>query len=86
VSQAGRLREQVENHRRACTQVIFLLKAEQGFFSLFRNSDRLAGTFHRRRSRLLKTSFFRQVRELKIQRENPGSALHPVNSSRPLAT
>jgi hypothetical protein len=44
-------------------------------FSLFRNSDRLAGTFHRRRSGLLKTSFFRQVRELKIQRKNPGSAL-----------
>jgi len=27
------------------------------------------------RSRLLKTGFFRQVRELKIQRKNPGSAL-----------
>jgi hypothetical protein len=35
----------------------------------------LAGTFPRRRSRLLKTGFFRQVRELKIQRKNPGSAL-----------
>jgi hypothetical protein len=35
----------------------------------------LAGTFHRRSSRLLKTGFFRQVRELKIQRKNPGSAL-----------
>jgi hypothetical protein len=46
-----------------------------GFFPLFRNSDRLAGTFrgvrrsqyslartfHHRRSRLLKTGFFRQV-------------------------
>jgi hypothetical protein len=29
---AGRLREQVENHRRACTQVLFLRKAELGFF------------------------------------------------------
>jgi len=58
-------------------------------FSLFRNSDRpagtfcwsevrstaLVGTFHRRRFCLLKTGFFRQVRELKIQRKNPGSAL-----------
>ncbi len=35
----------------------------------------LAGTFHRRSSRLLKTGFFKQVRELKIQRKNPGSAL-----------
>jgi hypothetical protein len=25
---------------------------------------------------LLKTGFFRQVRELKIQRKNPGGALH----------
>jgi len=36
----------------------------------------LAGTFHRRRSRLLKTGFLRQ---LKIQRKNPGSALHLRN-------
>jgi hypothetical protein len=35
----------------------------------------LAGTFYRRRSRLQKTGFFTQVRELKIQRKNPGSAL-----------
>ncbi len=34
-------------------------------------STSLAGTFHRRRPRLLKTGFFRQVRELK----NPGTAL-----------
>jgi hypothetical protein len=34
----------------------------------------LAGTFHCRRSRLVKTSFFRQVRVLKKQRKNPGSA------------
>jgi hypothetical protein len=31
--------------RRACTQVLFLQTAELGFFSLFRNSDRLAGAF-----------------------------------------
>jgi hypothetical protein len=36
----------------------------------------LVGTFHHRRSRLLKTGFFKQVMELKIQRKNPGSALH----------
>jgi hypothetical protein len=56
------------------------VKRSWDFFSLFRNSDRqagyllstsLAGTFHRRRPLLLKTGFFRQVRELK----NPGSAL-----------
>ncbi len=29
---AGRPREQVKNHRRACTQVLFLYKAELGFF------------------------------------------------------
>ncbi len=40
-----------------------------------RSQYSLAGTFHRRRSRLLKTGFFRQVRELKIRRKNPGSAL-----------
>jgi hypothetical protein len=55
-----------------------------GDFSRLRNSDRLGwylplvrrsqyslvGTFHRRRSRLLKTGFCRQqVRELKIQRK-----------------
>jgi hypothetical protein len=41
-------------------------------------STSLVGTFHSRRSRSLKTGFFRQVRELKIQRKNPGSALCPV--------
>jgi hypothetical protein len=30
---------------------------------------------------LLKIGFFRQVRELKIQRENPGSALHVVDEA-----
>jgi hypothetical protein len=41
----------------------------------------LAGTFHGRRSRLLKIGFFREVRELKIQRKNPGSALHVVDEA-----
>jgi hypothetical protein len=63
----------------------FPSKAELGFFSLLRNSDRylqlvrrsqysLVGTFHHRRSRLLKRGFFRPVMELKIQMKNPGSA------------
>jgi hypothetical protein len=101
VSEAGRLRERVENHGRVYTQVLFLRKSrELGFFSLFRNSDRLAGTFRwsedpstawlvastTERSSLLKTGFFRQVRELKIQRKNPGSAFtkmeHLPGSSR----
>jgi hypothetical protein len=37
----------------------FPTSSRVGIFSLFRNSNRLAGTFHRRRSRLLKTGFFR---------------------------
>jgi hypothetical protein len=45
VAEAGRPREQAENHGRACTKVLFLQKAELGFFHFFRNSDRLAGTF-----------------------------------------
>jgi hypothetical protein len=32
VPEAGRSREQVENQGRACTQVLFLGKAELGFF------------------------------------------------------
>jgi hypothetical protein len=34
VPEAGRLREQVKNHGRASTQVLFLCKAELGFFHL----------------------------------------------------
>jgi hypothetical protein len=55
------------------------VKQSRNFFTFFRNSDRLTGTFHHRRSRLLKTGFFRQVRELKIQKKNPGSALRIGN-------
>jgi len=33
-SDADRLRDQVENHARACTEVHFLRKAELGFFHL----------------------------------------------------
>ncbi len=35
----------------------------------------LVGTFHHKRSLLLKTGFFRQAKELKIQRKIPGSVL-----------
>ncbi len=67
------------------------MESKPGVFSLFRNSDRLSGTFpwskgsqcslastfHHRRSRTLKTGFFMQVRQLKIiQMKNPGNALH----------
>jgi hypothetical protein len=67
---------QVMYRRRACTQVLFIRKAELGFFQagsyvpLVRRSQyNLAGTFHCTRSPLLKTGFFRQVRELKTQRK-----------------
>ncbi len=98
VSQAGRPREQVENHRTACTQVLFLWKAELGFFHVSeivigwlvpsvgqKHPSRawLVCTFHHRRSRLLKTGFFRLVRELKIQRKNPGSALRQYEACFP---
>ncbi len=75
----------------AGTQVLFLCKAELGFFHfleivtcwLLPSAGQkipvvLAGTCHRRRSRLLKTGFFGQVRELKIQRKNPGSGLRKL--------
>jgi len=32
VPEAGRPKQQVENYERACTQVLFLRKAELGFF------------------------------------------------------
>jgi hypothetical protein len=56
--EAGRPREQVENQRRACTQVFILCKAELGFFHFLekylplvrRYHYSLAGTFHSRRS------------------------------------
>jgi hypothetical protein len=38
----------------------------------------MAGTCHRRRSYWLETGFFRQVRELKVQRKNPASACFRV--------
>ncbi len=46
VPEAGRLREQVENHRRPCKQVLFLSKAELEFFDLLEIVTGLAGTFH----------------------------------------
>jgi hypothetical protein len=86
VPKAGRPREHVKNHGRASTQVLFLSKAELGSFhsleivtgwlapSAGHKILVLAGTFHPKRSRLLKTGFFMQVRELKIQRKNPRHA------------
>jgi hypothetical protein len=53
-----------------------LNKSGARIFSVFRNSDSLAGAFRRSEDpRLLETGFFMQVRELKIQRKNLGSAL-----------
>jgi hypothetical protein len=74
VPEAGRLREQVEIHGRASTHCSgpFPTESRPGVFSLFRNSDRLAGsifpwskgwqcrlagTFHRRRSRFAENRF-----------------------------
>ncbi len=37
--------KKVGYRKRACTQVLFLQKAELGLFHFFRNSDSLAGTF-----------------------------------------
>jgi hypothetical protein len=85
VPEASRPREQVENHRRAFTQMLFLRKAELGLFhfseivtgSLVRRSQyNLIGTFHRRISSFAKTGFFKQVRELKIKGKIQGCALH----------
>jgi hypothetical protein len=55
-----------------------------GTFPLVRRSQySLAGTFHRRRSRLLKTGFFRQVNGANenTKEKNPGSALHALEGS-----
>jgi hypothetical protein len=88
VPKASRPREQVKNHRTTCTKFPFLCKGELRFFQFLeivtcwrylrlvrRSQFSLAGTFHLRRSGLLKTGFLQQVRELKIQRKNPSSAL-----------
>ncbi len=74
--------------KRAWTQDLFLRQAELGFFHFLeivrgwlvpsagqKIQYNLASTFHRRRSCLLKTGFFRQARELKLQRKNPGGDL-----------
>jgi hypothetical protein len=82
VPEADRSREQVQKHGRACTQVLFLCKAELGLFHFL---EIMTGwlvpsagqkiTIEPGRSRSLKTGFFRQVRELEIQKKNPSSAL-----------
>jgi hypothetical protein len=78
---ACRPREKVKNHGRACTEVLFL-GTQSWVFSLFRNSDRLAGAFRwsedpsiawlvpsTAEDPLAENRFFRQVRELKMQRK-----------------
>jgi hypothetical protein len=51
-----------------------------GTFPLVRRSQySLAGTFHRRRPRLLRTGFFRQVRELENTKENSRPVLYLHN-------
>jgi hypothetical protein len=79
--------EQVENHGRAGTHVLFLRKGELAFLHFLeivtgwlvpshgqKIPVRRGWSFHRRRSPLLKTGFFREVMELKIQRKNLGNA------------
>jgi hypothetical protein len=88
VPKAGRPREQVKNHRRAYTEVLFLGQAELGIFhfleivtgwlvpSAGQKIPVQPGEYlPPQKIRLLKTDFFGQVRELKMRRKNPGSAL-----------
>jgi hypothetical protein len=51
VPKTSKPREQVENHGRACTQVLFLGKAELGFFHFFRD------TFHPQKIPLAENTF-----------------------------
>ncbi len=75
VTKAGRPREQVKNNGRAYTQVLFLRKAELGFFHFLEIvTGWLVPSAGQKIPAQLKTGFFRQVMELKIQRKNPGSA------------
>jgi hypothetical protein len=67
VPEAGRHRKPVQIHGRGCTQVLFLRKAELGFFHFL---EIVSGW-------LVPSA---QVRELKIQRKNPGSALQVGNA------
>jgi hypothetical protein len=77
----GRPREQVENHGKAFTpQVTFLCKAELGFFQVLEIVTCWlvppGGWYLPPQNILLpENRFLRQVRELNIQRKNPGSAL-----------
>ncbi len=75
---AGRPREQVENSRRACTRVLFLRKAELGFFYFLeivtgwlaggylplvrRSQYNLAGTFQRQKIPLAANRFLPAVK------------------------
>jgi hypothetical protein len=77
VPEAGRLRELVKNHGRACTQVLFLLEAQLRFFHFLEivTGWLVPSTQEGTDGSMLRTCFFRQVPELKIQRKNPGRAL-----------
>ncbi len=93
VHKAGRPREQVKNHRRACTQILFLCKAELGFFHFLeivtgwlvvpyagRKIPVQRGLYlPPQKVSLAENRFLRQVREPKIQRTNPFSALRSVH-------
>jgi len=64
VLEASRLREQVEKHPTACTQVLFRSKAEMGFFHFL---EIVTGWLVP--SSTAENPAFLQVRELKIQRK-----------------
>ncbi len=77
----GRPREHVENHGRASTQVLFLCKADLAFFHFLEIVTGWLVPLLVRRSQysltnlLLKTGFFRQVRELIVKMKKPDSTL-----------
>jgi hypothetical protein len=81
VPEPGRPREHVENHGRASTQVLFLCKADLAFFHFLEIVTGWLVPLLVRRSQysltnlLLKTGFFRQVRELIVKMKKPDSTL-----------
>jgi hypothetical protein len=83
VPEPGRPREHVENHGRASTQVLFLCNADLAFFHFLEIVTGWLVPPLVRRSQysltnlLLKTGFFRHVRELKMKmkKKKPDSTL-----------
>jgi hypothetical protein len=82
--------------KRACTQVLFLSKVELGFFHIFEIvTGWLVPSIGQKipmqpswylppqKIPLAGRNFFRQVRELKMQRKNPGNALRTNNNKLP---